>query len=155
MAPEFLKLEVQNELFNPFMDLTKADIYSTALVLWELLNRTVGFFGSDAASVPEYQQPYDGMVQSEPTIPDMKRIVVDQRQRPPIPVIDPLIARKYRLISEHDFGEALNWCKRSSLLREPAGHSGRHRERVLDGKACYAAQSAPNQKGSHTSANCK
>ena len=87
MAPEFLKLEVQNELFNPFMDLTKADIYSTALVLWELLNRTVGFFGSDAESVPEYQQPYDGMVQSEPTIPDMKRIVVDQRQRPPIPVI--------------------------------------------------------------------
>ncbi|CBY19322.1 unnamed protein product [Oikopleura dioica] len=87
VAPEFLKLEVQNELFNPFMDLTKADIYSTALVLWELLNRTVGFFGADQDSLPEYQQPYDGMVQSEPTLPDMKVIVVDQRQRPPIPVI--------------------------------------------------------------------
>jgi len=85
VAPEFLKLEVQNELFNPFMDLTKADIYSTALVLWELLNRTVGFFGATEDSVPEYQQPYDGMVQSEPTLPDMKVIVVDQRQRPPIP----------------------------------------------------------------------
>jgi len=69
------------------MDLTKADIYSTALVLWELLNRTVGFFGADQDSLPEYQQPYDGMVQSEPTLPDMKVIVVDQRQRPPIPVI--------------------------------------------------------------------
>ena len=78
---------MQNELFNPFLDLTKADIYSTALVLWELLNRTVGFFGADEESVPEYQQPYDGMVQSEPTLPDMKVIVVDQRQRPPIPVI--------------------------------------------------------------------
>ena len=36
LAPEYLK----PELFNEYLNLTRADIYSTALVFWELLNRT-------------------------------------------------------------------------------------------------------------------
>ena len=36
LAPEYLK----PELFNEYLNLTRADIYSTALVIWELLNRT-------------------------------------------------------------------------------------------------------------------
>ena len=36
LAPEYLK----PELFNEYLNLTRADIYSTALVMWELLNRT-------------------------------------------------------------------------------------------------------------------
>ena len=36
LAPEYLK----TELFNEYLSLTRADIYSLALVFWEILNRT-------------------------------------------------------------------------------------------------------------------
>jgi hypothetical protein len=61
----------------------QADIYSTALVFWELLNRTIGF----QPEVPEYNQPYFDMVPSEPTIEDMRTVVVAVPiRRPAIPV---------------------------------------------------------------------
>ena len=80
LAPEYLK----PELFNNYLDLTKADIYATALVFWELLNRTQGFMTNE--TVPEYNQPYWDMVPSEPSIEDMKAVVVaDPIRRPFIP----------------------------------------------------------------------
>ena len=42
LAPEYMK----PELFSSHLNLTKADIYSTALVFWELLNCTEGFTGN-------------------------------------------------------------------------------------------------------------
>ena len=36
LAPEYLK----TDLFNEYLNLTRADIYSSALVFWEILNRT-------------------------------------------------------------------------------------------------------------------
>ena len=45
LAPEYLK----TELFNEYLNLTRADIYSSALVFWELLNRTKVSFCSTQA----------------------------------------------------------------------------------------------------------
>jgi len=78
LAPEYLK----PELFNDYLDLTKADIYATALVFWELLNRTDGFMQSPEG-IPEYNQPYWDMVPSEPSIDDMKAVVVASPIRRP------------------------------------------------------------------------
>merc|ERR1712176_8125 len=79
LAPEYLK----TELFNEYLHLTRADIYSTALVFWELLNRTEGYYGvrKDGLinpafeEIPEYRQPYWDSVPAEPKIEDMAAVV--------------------------------------------------------------------------------
>jgi len=90
LAPEYLK----TELFNEYLNLTRADIYSSALVFWELLNRTKGYYGvrKDALNnpafeeIPEYRQPYWDSVPAEPKIEDMAAVVTaDPPQRPFVP----------------------------------------------------------------------
>ena len=61
---------MQNYLNIPFC--------SISLVFWEIMQRV----NHKNISAKPYAMPYDHMVPSDPTIEDMKNIVLDQRKRP-------------------------------------------------------------------------
>ncbi|KAI2804746.1 Activin receptor type-1 [Blomia tropicalis] len=78
MAPEVLKLALQENNFQSYM---MADLYSLSLVLWEIVRRT------ESKHYPafNYMVPYQGMVASDPSFDDMRRLVCDDNRRPEIP----------------------------------------------------------------------
>lgn len=78
MAPEILEDSLNKSHFDSYKS---ADIYSLGLVLWEVARRTViGGFVHD----PEL--PYHEYVDQDPSIEDMRKIVVGERIRPGLPV---------------------------------------------------------------------
>jgi len=76
MAPEILADDLDTSIFSNYC---RADIYSMALVYWEIIQRTRLGAGY---TPPAYQQPYEAYVQSDPSIEEMKIIVVDRKCRP-------------------------------------------------------------------------
>ncbi|PSN57947.1 TGF-beta receptor type-1 [Blattella germanica] len=59
---------------------TRADVYALGLIFWEIARRcNVGGIYDD------YQLPFYDMVQSDPTIEEMRKVVCLERQRPSIP----------------------------------------------------------------------
>lgn len=56
----------------------RADIYSFALVMWEVCRRT-------SAYAEEYKVPYYDVVPSDPGFDDMRKVVVLDNYRPIIP----------------------------------------------------------------------
>lgn len=88
LPPEVLSDENDTTYFE-FDAFRMGDIYSFSLVLWELANRTT-FTIDQNTSQPEiisantYQLPYFDMVPSDPTIEEMKQIVVTEGKRPQI-----------------------------------------------------------------------
>ncbi|KAL5258003.1 hypothetical protein ACHWQZ_G012826 [Mnemiopsis leidyi] len=78
MAPEVL-----DDTLNPrsFDSYCKADIYSFGLVLWEIASRTVN---ASAPIVDEYRQPYHEYVAPDPSVEEMRKVVVVDRCRPAI-----------------------------------------------------------------------
>ena len=76
LAPEVLVDTINMEQFDAFR---RADIYAFGLVLWELATRTR--FSPDE-QLAKYRLPYEGMVQSDPSIEEMREVVVDRRIRP-------------------------------------------------------------------------
>uniref|UniRef100_A0AAY4AH31 Serine/threonine-protein kinase receptor n=1 Tax=Denticeps clupeoides TaxID=299321 RepID=A0AAY4AH31_9TELE len=77
MAPEALDDSINMSNFESFK---RADIYAMGLVFWEMARRcSIGGIHED------YQLPYYDLVQSDPSVEEMKRVVCDQKLRPNIP----------------------------------------------------------------------
>lgn len=76
LAPEVLEDTINMEQFDAFR---RADIYAFGLVLWELATRTR--FAPEE-QLEKYRLPYEGMVQSDPSIEEMREVVVDRQMRP-------------------------------------------------------------------------
>lgn len=77
MAPEVLEDLININHFDSFK---RADVYALGLIFWEIARRcNVGGIYDD------YQLPFYDMVQSDPTIEEMRKVVCLDRQRPSIP----------------------------------------------------------------------
>ncbi|KAL9707947.1 hypothetical protein quinque_011465 [Culex quinquefasciatus] len=77
MAPEVLDETINVNQFDSFK---RADVYAFGLVLWEIARRcNVG------GIYDEYQLPFYDVVQPDPTIEEMRKVVCTDRQRPSIP----------------------------------------------------------------------
>uniref|UniRef100_A0A8C7MSI7 Serine/threonine-protein kinase receptor n=2 Tax=Oncorhynchus TaxID=8016 RepID=A0A8C7MSI7_ONCKI len=77
MAPEVLDDSINMKHFESFK---RADIYAMGLVFWEIASRC-----SLAGIVEDYQLPYHDLVQSDPSVEEMRRVVCEQKLRPNIP----------------------------------------------------------------------
>ena len=91
--PEILSTDSESFSTIKFTDFVKGDMYSFALVTWELARRTTFTANrseSDANEVTyevspdEYILPYEGMFEGEPNIEKMINLVVTERLRPPL-----------------------------------------------------------------------
>uniref|UniRef100_A0A8C9T7H6 TGF-beta receptor type-1 n=2 Tax=Scleropages formosus TaxID=113540 RepID=A0A8C9T7H6_SCLFO len=77
MAPEVLDDSINMKHFESFK---RADIYAMGLVFWEIARRcSIGGIHED------YQLPYYDLVQSDPSVEEMRKVVCDQKLRPNIP----------------------------------------------------------------------
>uniref|UniRef100_A0A673LQ43 Serine/threonine-protein kinase receptor n=1 Tax=Sinocyclocheilus rhinocerous TaxID=307959 RepID=A0A673LQ43_9TELE len=77
MAPEVLDDSINMKHFESFK---RADIYAMGLVFWEIASRcSIGGIHED------YQLPYYDLVQSDPSVEEMRRVVCEQKLRPNIP----------------------------------------------------------------------
>nr|XP_023658240.1 TGF-beta receptor type-1 isoform X2 [Paramormyrops kingsleyae]XP_023658241.1 TGF-beta receptor type-1 isoform X2 [Paramormyrops kingsleyae] len=77
MAPEVLDDTINMKHFDSFK---RADIYAMSLVFWEIASRcSIGGIHDD------YQLPYFDLVQSDPSVEEMKKVVCEQKLRPNIP----------------------------------------------------------------------
>ncbi|XP_058453206.1 TGF-beta receptor type-1 isoform X1 [Malaya genurostris] len=77
MAPEVLDETINVNQFDSFK---RADVYAFGLVLWEIARRcNVGGIFDD------YQLPFYDVVQPDPTIEEMRKVVCTDRQRPSLP----------------------------------------------------------------------
>lgn len=74
MAPELLDETINEKHFDSWK---RADVYSLGLVLWELARRC-----SDNPVCQEYQMPYFDVVNSDPTIEEMRQVVCEKQLRP-------------------------------------------------------------------------
>lgn len=89
LPPEVLSDELSRSGYN-FDAFKLGDIYSFGLVLWELANRTHFHVDSDPDSIghviqaEEFHLPYFDMVAPDPSIEEMKQVVVTQNKRPTI-----------------------------------------------------------------------
>lgn len=83
MAPEVLDETLDQRSFESFK---MADMYSVALVFWELASRTTTTIrGTKTSTCEDYKLPYQKDVPSDPSFQDMKKVVCDLQIRPPIP----------------------------------------------------------------------
>lgn len=58
----------------------RADVYSFALIMWEVCRRTIS-----GGIAEEYKVPYYDVVPSDPGFDDMRKVVVLDNYRPSIP----------------------------------------------------------------------
>ncbi|KAM6948505.1 TGF-beta receptor type-1-like [Aplochiton taeniatus] len=77
MAPEVLDDSINMKHFESFK---RADIYAMGLVFWEIARRC-----SVGGIHEEYQLPYYDLVQSDPSVEEMRRVVCEQKLRANIP----------------------------------------------------------------------
>ncbi|XP_063054752.1 TGF-beta receptor type-2 isoform X2 [Engraulis encrasicolus] len=77
MAPEVLESRINLENIESFK---QADIYSMALVLWEITSRC-----NAIGEVKEYEPPFGSKVREHPCVESMKDNVLRDRGRPEIP----------------------------------------------------------------------
>ncbi|VDN20384.1 unnamed protein product [Gongylonema pulchrum] len=75
MSPEVLEGATE---FTAFA-FRQIDVYAAALVLWEVLSRTA--MGRDD-ELDEYQRPYEKEAGSQPTLHELRRVVVAEKKRP-------------------------------------------------------------------------
>uniref|UniRef100_A0A0B6Z503 receptor protein serine/threonine kinase n=1 Tax=Arion vulgaris TaxID=1028688 RepID=A0A0B6Z503_9EUPU len=75
MAPEVLAETLKPEFFEAFKCV---DVYAFGLVLWEIAKRAQPY-------AEEYRIPFWDLVPADPSFEDMKKVVVLEQQRPPIP----------------------------------------------------------------------
>ncbi|VDK55533.1 unnamed protein product [Cylicostephanus goldi] len=81
MAGELI--EGSLNLLDPMTSLLQTDVYSSALVLWELLWRCRDIWPTDEP--PSYRIAYDNLVPRNPRVQDMYPVVVRDRRRPDTP----------------------------------------------------------------------
>ncbi|CAN2389080.1 SMAD-independent TGF-beta signaling pathways [Pristimantis euphronides] len=77
MAPEVLESRVNLEDMESFKQM---DVYSLALVLWEMASRCEA-----AGEVKNYEVPFGSMVRQQPCVETMRDVVLHGRGRPDIP----------------------------------------------------------------------
>lgn len=77
MSPEVLDETINRYSFDAYK---QADIYSLALVMWEICRRT-----AVGGVIEEPQIPYYECVQSDPSFEEVKRVVCTENRRPQIP----------------------------------------------------------------------
>lgn len=83
MAPEVLDQTLNMTQFESFK---MADIYSVALVLWEMTRRCSSTIpGTKSTTCEDYALPYHDVVPSDPSFEDMYEAVCNIGIRPPIP----------------------------------------------------------------------
>nr|XP_040223751.2 uncharacterized protein LOC120950074 [Anopheles coluzzii]XP_040223752.2 uncharacterized protein LOC120950074 [Anopheles coluzzii]XP_040223754.2 uncharacterized protein LOC120950074 [Anopheles coluzzii] len=82
MAPEVLEGAVN--LRDCESALKQIDVYTLALVLWELANRCEDFY-PEGTAVPEYRAPYEEYVGSNPNFEQMQVLVSRNKARPTFP----------------------------------------------------------------------
>merc|ERR1719419_1596907 len=78
LAPEILTCTFKRELFSSYH---KCDVYSMALVFWEVLNRT-RVSSKGVESFAEYSLPFMEYKERNPSIEDMIETVAEQKKRP-------------------------------------------------------------------------
>ncbi|XP_004535871.1 TGF-beta receptor type-1 isoform X3 [Ceratitis capitata] len=77
MAPEVLDESMNAQHFDSYK---RADVYAFGLILWEIARRcNIGMI------YDEYQLPYFDVVQPDPSIEEMKKVVCIDKSRPIIP----------------------------------------------------------------------
>uniref|UniRef100_A0A7G3ANA7 receptor protein serine/threonine kinase n=1 Tax=Lutzomyia longipalpis TaxID=7200 RepID=A0A7G3ANA7_LUTLO len=77
MAPEVLEDTINPTQFDAFK---RADVYAFGLILWEIARRC-----SVNGIYDDYQLPYYDLVQPDPTIEEMRKVVCLDQQRPNVP----------------------------------------------------------------------
>ncbi|EDV26326.1 uncharacterized protein TRIADDRAFT_22452 [Trichoplax adhaerens] len=110
MPPEVLTERFNQENFDSFR---KMDVYSFGLVLWEIARRCK----TEYADADEYQLPYFGKVPNDPSVDEMRKIVVEDKIRPQIPkrLKNHEILRPYCKVIRECWSE--NPSSRLSMLR--------------------------------------
>ena len=76
LAPEILTRALNPENFGAY---ARADVYGLGLVFWEILSRTMLHENHEVAP---YKLPFEDQVPGDPTLSDMKAVVVDRGYRP-------------------------------------------------------------------------
>jgi len=116
MSPEVLDMTINMQSFECFR---RSDVYSYALVMWEVARRCV-----TGGSVEEYALPYFDMVPSDPGFDDMHKVVCVDQYRPQVPLrwqADQLLSNMAKLMQEcwHDNGQVRHPALRikKSLLK--------------------------------------
>uniref|UniRef100_A0A0N5BCW6 receptor protein serine/threonine kinase n=1 Tax=Strongyloides papillosus TaxID=174720 RepID=A0A0N5BCW6_STREA len=90
LPPELL---VNDKNFPSFESYKRSDVYSASLIMWEILSRAyepeefpeVKNMNELKKHIPEYQEPYSEWLNRNPTIDEVKIVVVDKKLRPPYP----------------------------------------------------------------------
>nr|QWX95781.1 TGFbeta receptor type I [Strongyloides stercoralis] len=90
LPPELLFSEKN---FPSFESYKRSDVYSAALIMWEILSRSyepdeypdVKDINELKEFIPEYEEPYSEWLNRNPTIDEVKVVVVDKKLRPPYP----------------------------------------------------------------------
>uniref|UniRef100_A0A1L8DJT4 Serine/threonine-protein kinase receptor n=2 Tax=Nyssomyia neivai TaxID=330878 RepID=A0A1L8DJT4_9DIPT len=77
MAPEVLEDTINSNQFDSFK---RADVYAFGLIIWEIARRC-----NINGNYDEYQLPYYDVVQPDPTIEEMRKVVCVDNQRPNVP----------------------------------------------------------------------
>jgi len=81
MAPELLDDTMKYEWFESYK---QADMYSFALILWEIGSRCVTVSCENKNEYEDYSVPYFSVTSSDPSFEEMKTLVCDQLVRPSI-----------------------------------------------------------------------
>ena len=81
-------------------DFLKSDMYSFALVMWEVLRKT-RLVDTDPTSAEEFALPYHMHVASDPSFEDMKKVVYIDEQRPGLPYEPKKFKRQPNPVSFH------------------------------------------------------
>lgn len=83
MAPEVINESLNVSQFDAFK---MADMYSVALVYWEMCRRCITTIrGTKSTTCEDYALPYHDVVPSDPTFIDMHEVVYVKGIRPPVP----------------------------------------------------------------------
>ncbi|VDO38174.1 unnamed protein product [Haemonchus placei] len=109
MAGELLEGSVN--LLDPMTSLLQTDVYSCALVLWELLWRCRDIWPD--GEIPSHRIAFDNLVPRNPRLEHMYPVVVRERRRPDIPT--PIQKQKTAWLS---YGRALPICGSRNLKDE-------------------------------------
>lgn len=84
MAPEVIDDTIDKNSFEAFK---MADMYSVALVFWELSRRCITKINcTKSTTCEDYALPYHDVVPSDPSLEDMYSAVCLKQTRPPIPL---------------------------------------------------------------------
>ncbi|XP_031630981.1 TGF-beta receptor type-1 isoform X2 [Contarinia nasturtii] len=125
MSPEVLDESMNMNHFDSFK---RADVYAFGLILWEI-SRRCNFGGV----YDEYQLPYYDMVQPDPTIEEMRKVVCVDKLRPSIPnrwhVSDELsiIANVMRECWYHNPGARLTALRIKKSLAYPKNYDEKNK----------------------------